>query len=128
MEPIYFNTKFIYRFSDDGIIDFGGKEENIIDVDTVTWNKKDILTANRTLQKMKEELNLPDPEFTRYSKDKDGTQNMLSNLITKGDIPNKYLLGCVICHQLQYRVPLEATFMSGKPNLDYHSESDDDNF
>ncbi len=121
---MYFDTGFIYRFGCAGVIDFGGEEDSIIDTCTVTWKSSDIQTANTNLQKMKEERNLPDPNIASYDKSKQGTYSMLADLIAKGNIPNEYLLGSVICHQLQYKVPLESTFMTGQPNTSYNSDCD----
>ena len=116
MEPVHFDTDFIYRFGSDGVVNFGGEENGMIDIDTVTWKENDIYIANSSLNRMKLELNLPEVNLASYDKNKAGTEKLLTELVGKGGIPNKYLMGCVICHQLQYKVPLEATFMTGMPN------------
>jgi hypothetical protein len=124
MEPVYFNTRFIYRFGNDGIIDFGGEEDNIIDTCTITWKHKDISLANHSLQQMSIEYNIPLIDISSYDKNKTGTEKLLAELVVRGGIPNEYLMGCIICHQLQYKVPLEATFLSGQPNSEYNSDCD----
>jgi hypothetical protein len=124
MEPVYFNTGFIFRFGNNDIIRFGGKEDNIIDTCTITWNKSDILIAGTTLKEIKDKFNLPNIDFSSYAKNKDGTNNLVANLLLFENIPNIYLLGCAICHQLQYRVPLEATFLSGQPNSECNSDNE----
>jgi hypothetical protein len=121
MEPVHFNTNFLYRFGSDGIVSFGGEEYGLFDTDTITWKENDILIANTALNTMKECLNLPDINLASYEKNKSGTEKLLAELVMKGDIPNEYLMGSVICHQLQYQVPLEAVFMTGEPN-DYNSD------
>lgn len=127
MEPVYFNTRFIYRFGNDGIIDFGGEEDNIIDTCTVTWKHNDITVANYSLQQIKTEFNLPYVDISSYDKNKSGTEKLMAELLVRGDMPNEYLMGCIICHQLLYKVPLEATFLSGQPNSGYNSDSNASN-
>jgi hypothetical protein len=126
MEPVHFNTNFLYRFGSDGIINFGGEEYALFDTDTITWTHNDIPIANTALIKMQVEQNLPFVDIGKYEKNKSGTERLLAELVVKGGIPNEYLLGCVICHQLQYRIPLEAIFLTGEPNDDY--SEDNDNF
>jgi hypothetical protein len=123
MEPVHFNTTFLYRFGSDGITSFGGEEYGLFDTDTITWTADDIPLANTTLQEMKEEGRLPDIDFNSYEKNKSGTEKLIVELVVKGGIPNEYLMGCAICHQLQYKVPLEAIFLTGEPN-DYNSDCD----
>jgi hypothetical protein len=123
MEPVYFNTNFLYRFGSDGIINFGGEEYGLFDTDTITWTDNDIPIALEALKKMQEDLKLPAIDLTSYEKNKMGTEKLLAELVVKGGIPNEYLMGCIICHQLQYKIPLEAVFLTGEPN-DYNSEND----
>lgn len=124
MESIIFNTGFIYQYGDNGIIDFGGEEDNIIDVCTITWNKKDIATAIVHIRRLEELMNLSEIDFTHYDNNVEGTNKLLNTLIQKG-ISKEYNMGCIIYHQLQYKVPLEATLMTGEPNLECYS---DDNY
>ncbi len=127
MEYLHFNTDVIYRFGSDGVIDFGGEEDGMIDIDTVTWNQDDIPVANNLLNKLREELNLPTIDITSYEKSKKGTEKLLADLLVKGGIPHRYLLGCIICHQLQYTIPLEVTFMTGEHYADCDCDCDCDN-
>ena len=124
MEPVYFNTGFIFRFGNDGIMNFGGEENGMIDIDVVTWLESDISIAQTSLNKMRIAQNLPNIAISSYDKTKSGTEKLLADLVVRGGVPNSYLLGCVICHQLQYKIPLEATFMTGQPNSSYNSDSD----
>ncbi len=123
MEPVHFNTNFLYRFGLDGVVSFGGEEYGLFDTDTITWTENDIPIANAALKTMKEQLNLPEVNISSYDKSKSGTEKLLAELVVRGGVPNEYLMGCVICHQLQYKVPLEAFFMTGQPSR-YDSDSD----
>jgi hypothetical protein len=124
-EPVHFNTEFLYRFGTDGITDFGGKENAIIDVDEITWNKKDVTIANYNLKKMIEASNIEDPKIDTYESNKQGTIRLVNDLIASGKYQNRFIMGCIICHQLKYRVPLVATFSTGEPNDDYYSDTED---
>ena len=124
-EPVHFNTEFLYRFGTDGITDFGGKEDAIIDIDEITWNKKDILVANYNLKKMIETLNTENPNIDSYESNKQGTIQLVNNLIASRKYENRFIMGCIICHQLKYRIPLVATFSTGQPNSYYSSDSSD---
>jgi hypothetical protein len=126
MEPVYFNTKFLYRFGSDGIINFGGEEYGLFDIDTITWKNDDIPIANASLQQMRIDKNLPFVDISSYDKSKCGTEKLLAELVVRGGITNEYLMGCVICHQLQYKIPLEATFMTGEPNSDCDLSDDEE--
>jgi hypothetical protein len=123
MEPVHFNTNFLYRFGSDGVISFGGEEYGLFDTDTITWKETDIPIANAALKAMKERFNLPEIDIASYEKNKSGTEKLLAELVVRGGIPNEYLMGCVICHQLQYKVPLEAVFLTGEPS-GYNSDCD----
>lgn len=125
-ESIYFNTGFTYRFGRSGIVDFGGEESALFEFDTVTWKENDIPTALQELEKIRQERNLPSVDFSSYDKNKSGTTKMLAELIVKGQIPNQYLLGCVIYHQLMYKVPLRGDFLTGYHNHEYTSDCDCD--
>ena len=121
-EPVHFNTEFIYRFGTEGIVSFGGKEDAIIDVDEITWNKNDAIVASYNLRKMIADLKLDDPEIDSYEANKQGTVKLVNNLIALNKYKMDFIMGCVICHQLKYRVPLVATFLTGQPNS-YYSDS-----
>jgi hypothetical protein len=121
-ESIYFNTGFVYRFGRTGIVSFGGEESALFEFDTVQWKKHDIPIVIQELEKMKLEQNLPNVEFSTYDKNKSGTAKMLTELVARGGVPNDYLLGCVIYHQLLYKVPLQADFLTGYRNDGYTSD------
>ncbi len=122
-ESIHFNTGFVYRFGTDGIVSFGGEEDALFEFSSVVWKESDIPIVFQELQKMILEKNLPAVQFDSYLKSKEGTARMLAELIVKDNIPNKYLMGCTIYHQLQYKSTLQADFLNGKPN-DNHSDCD----
>jgi hypothetical protein len=124
-EPVHFNTEFIYRFGTDGIVSFGGKEDAIIDIDEITWNKKDAIVASYNLRKMIVDLKLDDPQIDSYEANKQGTIKLVNDLIAQDKYEKAFIMGCVICHQLKYRVPLVATFCTGQPNSDYSSDTSD---
>lgn len=125
LEPVHFNTEFIYRFGTEGIVSFGGKEDAIIDVDEITWNKKDAVIATYNLRKMITDLKLDDPEIDSYEPNKQGTIKLANYLVASNKYKMDFIMGCVICHQLKYKVPLVATFLTGQPNTNYHSDSSD---
>jgi hypothetical protein len=93
-------------------------------VDEFTWSKKDIAQANYNLKRMLEELKLPEPVLDSYESNRSGTQKLSNDLISGEKYPKQIIMGCLICHQLRYRIPLVATFLTGQPNSDYESESD----
>jgi hypothetical protein len=124
MEPVHFNTGFIFRFGNDGIMNFGGEEDGMIDIDVVTWKESDISIAQSSLNQLRIAQKLPNIDLSSYDKTRTGTEKLVTELVLLGGIPNSYLLGCAICHQLQYRIPLEATFMTGQPNSSYNSDSE----
>jgi hypothetical protein len=112
-DPTYFNTDVVFPYNlyfIDG--DFGGEEDGMIDVSTITWNIKDFEKIYKTLKKLQKKFNLEYPNFFVYEKNKEGTELLISDLILK-KVPNEYLLGCAIYHQLQYQDHLEATFSTG---------------
>jgi hypothetical protein len=65
---------------------------------------------------------LDDPEIDSYEANKQGTVKLVNNLIELNKYKMDFIMGCVICHQLKYRVPLVATFLTGQPNS-YYSDS-----
>lgn len=120
-EPVEFNTDFIYQYGSDFITSFGGEEDGMFDIDTITWNQSDIPEVLHNLAVFSQQNELPEIKFENYSKNKDGTYKLQSDLI-QSDMPKQYILGCLIYHQLQYTNELVATFLTGEPNMDYYSE------
>jgi hypothetical protein len=116
IEPTYFNTNVMFPYNIYHIrmgpdINFGGEEDAIIDVSTLTWTQTDVPNIYTNLLK----FNLPIPNFDTYAKTKNGTTSLMADLILK-QYPVPYVLGCIIYHQLQYTDPLEANFSTGMPN------------
>jgi hypothetical protein len=123
MNLVYFNTDFVYNLGSDGIITFGGEEDGLIDINTVTWKKKDISFAFSVLKKIQDKFGLQEIDLSIYKKSKEGTEILFKHLQEKV-IPKEYLVGFLICHQLLYQIPLQATYMTGMPNEQYGSDSD----
>ena len=71
------------------------------------------------------DLQLEDPQIDSYEVNKQGTIKLVNDLIATNKYKLDFIMGCVICHQLKYRVPLVATFCTGQPNSDYYSDSSD---
>jgi hypothetical protein len=114
MDPTYFNTnvKFPYNIYHTHLppgISFGGEEDGMFDVSTLTWTSKDIPNVYANLQKFNIQ---PTPNFETYEFNKNGTQTLIADLILK-QLPVAYILICIIYHQLQYQEPLEANFSTG---------------
>jgi hypothetical protein len=119
---IHFNTGFVYRYSQTGIIKFGGEYGPVFEFNTIRWKNIDISLAYKELKKLQIEQQLPIVNFTSYLKNKEGTAKMLSDLLIKGVRLNEYLLGCVIYHQLTYKVPLRAYYLIDYINENYNSD------
>lgn len=124
-EPVHFNTDITYYLGTDGILSFGGKERGIIDISTITWKRKDIPTVLSSLASLRSKLKLYEVNLEKYEKNKKGTLELLSDLLLK-NLPRKYILGAIIAHQLQYQVPLKATFMTGYGSDASYSSCDTD--
>jgi hypothetical protein len=115
-EPTYFNTNVMFPYNIYHIDeDFGGEEDGLIDVSTLTWTYKDIKNIYKSLENLQNKHNLYVVNFEFYEKNKKGTKKLISDLILK-QVPVDYLLGCTLYHQLLYQDPLEATFSTGFPN------------
>ncbi len=128
IEPVHFNTNFIFRFGYNGISIFGGEEDSMIDIDTITWKEKHISFAFEAYKKMEKDLKMPEVNFNNFEKNKEGTYKLVNELSQINKIPKIYILGSVICHQLLYRVPLQATFLTGLPNDYSGSEYNDSDY
>lgn len=112
-EFTYFNTDVVFPYNIYHIHeDFGGEEDGIIDVSTLTWTFEDLESICKSLEKLQVNYNLHFIDFGTYEKNKEGTEKLISDLSLK-QVPVDYLLGCALYHQLQYQDPLQATFSTG---------------
>jgi hypothetical protein len=104
-------------------ISYGGEEDGMIDVSTITWTSNDIPNVYANLQKFNIQ---PVPNFEAYEYTKNGTQTLIADLTLKQH-PVAYILFCIIYHQLHYQDPLEANFATGMPpNYNNDSDTEDD--
>lgn len=119
----YFNTQFEYKFafsiqSSDDILCFGGDQDtytNDIGMGFITWRTNDHLSfVLAELESMAKELEKPLPNFDGYDYTVGGTYNLNKSLSSTLDfdyiLSYRFLLGCIIYHQLMYTPTLTVSF------------------
>lgn len=117
----FFNTGLEYKFvfalqQSLDILQFNGWFNNSWDENPIVkWSAAE--EEERILEKlrhMEAVLGLPERDFTKYSADLEGTEDLKSDLYEDWISDNKarvrYVLGCLIYHQLLYKPVLEARF------------------
>lgn len=105
---LQFNTGFIYYFSPDDLqhfIKYAPFNQGIY-----RWSQDDLEYIKIKLNTIKLQYQLPIINWQAYDNNKNGTYQLQYDLITRYTIPLKYILGCIIYHQLKYTMYLEATF------------------
>lgn len=113
----YFNTNFEYKFlfgvqPSEDIRGFGG----VIQYETVKWSEQDKEYILDRLKDILSWLCIELVDFTKYEKNVDGTHTMVCDLYKfyGEDLPTevvaKYILGCVIYHQLLYTETLDVHY------------------
>jgi len=119
----YFNTGFEYKFafsiqSSNDILFFGGTQDtytNDIGMGFITWKmNNDLSLILGELESMAKEIERPLPNFDGYDYTVGGTYNLkhfLSGALDfKYILSYRFLLGCLIYHQLMYTPTLTVTF------------------
>lgn len=111
----YFSTKQVV----DEIQEFGGRGNygGTLDIDPYhEWNQFDMPYIKGVLETLEHELGLQEFDFQQIEKNLDGTESLKQILYSKytsaydEEIYAKYLLGCLIYHQLLYTENLNAIY------------------
>lgn len=119
----YFNTNFEYNFafaiqSTQDILCFGGEQcipYSEIGESSITWRLNDHLSfILAELESMAKEIERPLPNFDGYDYTVGGTYNLNNSLSNSLDfeyiLSYRFLLGCLIYHQLMYAPTLTVNF------------------
>lgn len=112
----FFNTGLEYKFvfalqESQDILRFGGWFNNSwTENPTVKWSAtEDSPSILEKLRHMEHTLGLPECDFNAYSADIDGTHKLRDTLDNHNTLA-RYVLGCLIYHQLLYTPVLRAHF------------------
>ena len=119
----FFNTGLDYTFITgiqqiQDILEFGGKEHIQATEpgvsDMISWTPRDLPVILQELTALAKELEVSLPNFSGYDCTLGGTYNLKNFLGDSLDLDYilsyRYLLGCIIYHQLLYRPDLSANF------------------
>lgn len=109
----FFNTGFEYKFafatqSSADITTFGGQDDGRDDErGYYFWSWSACCDAERclrNLRRMEKDYGWKPLDFDVWGKTEDGTRDLWVNLCDSisGDAANRYILGCLIYHQLTY--------------------------
>lgn len=117
----FFNTGYEYKFAfalqpSGDILKFGGTSEFVYEGNHKhSWSIVDRKPLLGKLRDYEEILGLPEVDFESYQKDTDGTRKLHQYLYTLPqdiDLYLTYMLGCLIYHQLLYKLDLSCTYES----------------
>lgn len=116
----FFNTGFEYKFRfavqpSEDMLAFGGTPTFVYEGDPKhDWTIVDRKKIEGILRDLEDALELPNLNFELYSKDVEGTSDLRLDFYSseKSDemLFCKYVLGCLIYHQLLYRLDLSCTY------------------
>lgn len=115
----FFNTTFEYKFAfaiqpSSDMLMFGGSEvQTKYDEDFGhSWTKEDLPEIMETLKIISKFCCIPIPKFESYEKSLEGTKIMRNELDKqiKDPLDYRFLLGCLIYHQLTYKEPLTVEY------------------
>jgi hypothetical protein len=115
----FFNTTLEYKFAfavqpSSDMLMFGGSEMETKDEEDFghSWTKDDLPEILETLEIISKFCCIPLPNFETYEKNLEGTQTMRNEIDKKIKEPLDYrfLLGCIIYHQLTYMDPLTVNY------------------
>ena len=113
----FFNTELEHKFAfgiqpSSDITEFGGTGDYN---GNHTWTSEDIPFVQQELRDLELWLEIEPFDFTKYEKNLEGTQTLRYELEEKinkmdGVIQSKYVLGCLIYHQLLYTEKLTVHY------------------
>jgi hypothetical protein len=100
---IRFNSELNFPYGSHHIGKFGGKEDGMFDLSTITWTAADRVRLAPKFHELTE----------KYSADIHGSIQLLADLMSKHGANHETTVGSLIYHQLSYCDPLTATFQTG---------------
>ena len=113
----FFTTGFEYKFTAQESTDielFGGNGECAYENGVHYWTADDRPNIAMKLKMLEDLYNIPPTRFDDFAFDYNGTTALRWELffldIEDESIKNKYILGCIIYHQLLYHCPLSADY------------------
>lgn len=116
----FFNTGFEYKFwfaiqPSDDILAFGGHPNYSYEGPHAhQWTRYDKKIIELQMKEMESSFGLDKISFDLYSANIDGTNELYDNLLNMnfGDsrIQAKYILACILYHQLLYREHISCTY------------------
>jgi hypothetical protein len=109
-----FSTGIEYKFTaQESIESFGGDGVCGYDMGAHYWTEDDGPRILAILKRIEIEYSITRPRFEKYSPDYNGTAALRWDLLlldADDSIKYKYILGCIIYHQLLYNSPLSAEY------------------
>ena len=117
----FFNTGVEYKFwfgvqPSEDILKFGGTPTFVYEGDHKhTWSVIDRKRIENTLRNLEETLGLEKIDFEKYEKSVEGTYQLkdyLYTIVNETPLISRYILGCLIYHQLLYRLDLNCIYES----------------
>lgn len=116
----FFNTGFEYKFwfaiqPSEDILDFGGEPSFVYEgPPSHKWTPFDKKRIEKKMKEIEECFGLEKVSFDLYEKSIDGTNSLYDNLVNMkfGDarFQSKYILACLLYHQLLYKDSLTCTY------------------
>jgi hypothetical protein len=118
----FFNTGFEYKFTfatqpSEDMLKFGGTPKFVYEGDHE--HKWTIVDRPRILDRIRDieiTLGLPPLDFDPYEKSLEGTSNLRHDLwdirTSNAELFTTYILGCILYHQLLYKLDLTCTYES----------------
>lgn len=117
VEPVYFNTDFVYNCYTWDLPHFGAESEHMIDTVSVIWTRDNIPMIQTFLADDRSKHGYPEIDVLVYPKNINGTKSIVDFFESVGCVSTVYIAAYVIWHQLLYEDPLEAVYESGRPPL-----------
>ena len=120
MEPVYFNTEFVFTCHTWDLPQFDGEYEHIIDTASVKWTNQHIPIIQTYLRDMMLEYGYPEIDVSVFPLTIQGTRKLVDRLRLGhekyGDISCNYIFGYIVWHQLLYCNPLDCVYLTGVPS------------
>lgn len=100
--------------SSEDILKFGGTPTFVYEGDHQhSWSIVDRKRIQNTLRDLEDTLSLSEVDFTKYEKTLEGTYKLKDELrVGTTALDATYILGCLIYHQLLYKLNLTCTYES----------------